>query len=1559
MDTRVSSGVDDAEESSTGTVSLSSSDIELVYDGSNQTVGLRFRALNVPQGARIQAAWLQFLVDETTSETTVVSIRAQAADNPAAFTTSTADISSRARTAAAVSWTIPAWTSTGQAGSAQRSPDLAAVLQEVVNRSGWNAGQVVAFVLTGAGRRVADAYEGSSSGAALLHVEFEPFIPVNQPPQVSAGPDQRVLVSQGASLQGTASDDGLPVSPGLLTLAWSKVSGPGTASIASPAALSTAVSFSAPGTYILRLSAADGELTSSDDVAVAVEQAPQVADVRVSAGSDDAEESVAGVVSTTSTDLEFVYDFGDQLVGMRFAALPIPRGAEVIEAWVQLQVDEVTSEATSLTWRGEASDQAATFAATSGNISSRPRTLASVTWSPPAWTAVGAAGPGQRTADLSAVVQEILSRPGWTSGNALALIVTGSGKRVAEAWNGSATGAPLLHVTYLPPSGGGTAAADEIHWTILGEETVAFNWRGPASESTLAYGTAPGLLTSTVQGDPPSPMPDSSAGPFWEAVLTGLREDTLYHYRIGTGPERTFRTPPVPGSSGFWIAHEAEIGGPPTIHPLAGITQQQIALDLSTITGDDRPRFVLAGGGLSFGDEAGPTAVDDHFNAVMAWSRSAAYMPAWGRHETVSGLDGRQNYEGRFEFPNSQDSPTVPPEGGPGEEWMWFDYGNTRFISYPEPLSGNWIDWRAKAITLMGQAQADPGIQFIVTWGSRSPFASGADTAGNSLLAYYLKELRGLHSKYVLNISSESRHYERSFPSQTGGLLHIVSAGGGAPLGDFQATQPLWSALRVNHLHHLRLRFLADRIEGYAICGPDGGGNTDTCVQDEVIDRWMLMRGGVSISNRPPASMIVSPMSSVTVTAGQSVNFQGEASEPDGNLPMRYSWTFGGAAAGSTLQDPGPIAFPTPGTYVVNFTAIDSLGLSDPTPDTRTITVVPAPAAGRTFYVSPQGSDSAAGSLTAPWRTVGFGAGRLAPGDTLLVRGGTYREAPSISVSGTAAQPITIASYPGETAVLDSGPADFRTAGNQDWELVDAALGEYRSVRTISGGTVYAYVAGIPGYRNGRMTLVPYKSSSPFRSTSDVYLDSSVPFYIGPGTWRNSDGRIHIRLSKTAEMRAVEARYGTVFASENADPRAYSIILSAASSTLTVRGSYLVFRGLTVHQAGQAISLASGAHDLTFDGVTAWMGNNTISVTGSGVYNVTILRSKLYGDVPQWVSWSDAKDAPAPADVLRGCSLNLGDGAHDVRIAWSHVRGGHDGIGVNDDEDRITVDHNRIENFADDCFELEGTTSVGRIEIFENYIGSCLVAIAPGQDTPAFEGPLLVYRNVIVLLSNPFVNRKAGINTWNGGGRFGYEYMFKHGTGSSYSTRNSHYYHNTLVMLNSGGKGLNLTPKYADDVRIANNLAIMVNGVVNGAYRVGSGMVWDGDLYWKVNTVDSASLLSGYDTVGSFSSATGYERNGLGGVSKRGTDPLFATWRPPVVNRSASVWELLPSGEVLKPSDFLLGVGSPAIGRGILIPDHRLLGRLPDTRSSRDVGAIPFGTPASAYDVFPFVPEAP
>ena len=118
------------------------------------------------------------------------------------------------------------------------------------------------------------ASDGSLSSSNDTQVTVNP---ANQAPVVNAGSDQTISLPANASLRGTATDDGWPNPPGALALTWSKVSGPGTVAFANANALSTTVTFSTAGTYVLRLSSEDGSLATTDDLQVVVNPAPNPA----------------------------------------------------------------------------------------------------------------------------------------------------------------------------------------------------------------------------------------------------------------------------------------------------------------------------------------------------------------------------------------------------------------------------------------------------------------------------------------------------------------------------------------------------------------------------------------------------------------------------------------------------------------------------------------------------------------------------------------------------------------------------------------------------------------------------------------------------------------------------------------------------------------------------------------------------------------------------------------------------------------------------------------------------------------------------------------------------------------------------------------------------------------------------------------------------------------------------------------------------------------------------------------------------------------------------------
>lgn len=93
------------------------------------------------------------------------------------------------------------------------------------------------------------------------------IVTTNKRPAVSAGPS---FSSTGpVTLNGYGADDGLPSN--VLTVAWSKVRGPGTVTFSQPAKPISTATFSSAGEYVLRLTASDGVLTSTADATVTVQ----------------------------------------------------------------------------------------------------------------------------------------------------------------------------------------------------------------------------------------------------------------------------------------------------------------------------------------------------------------------------------------------------------------------------------------------------------------------------------------------------------------------------------------------------------------------------------------------------------------------------------------------------------------------------------------------------------------------------------------------------------------------------------------------------------------------------------------------------------------------------------------------------------------------------------------------------------------------------------------------------------------------------------------------------------------------------------------------------------------------------------------------------------------------------------------------------------------------------------------------------------------------------------------------------------------------------------------
>ncbi len=171
---------------------------------------------------------------------------------------------------------------------------------------------------------------------------------------------------------------------------------------------------------------------------------------RISNSIDDAEENIStGEVSLTSGDLDIGNDEGVIFkVGMRFRNIQIPKDAIITSAVISFAADETNNEVTSVIIKGQDVNNAGIFNATTNNISNRTTTSSSVTWQPNPWNIGGENGTNQKTADISTIIQEIVDRPGFIAGNAIALIIESTGIRTAESFDGSSELAPELCITY-------------------------------------------------------------------------------------------------------------------------------------------------------------------------------------------------------------------------------------------------------------------------------------------------------------------------------------------------------------------------------------------------------------------------------------------------------------------------------------------------------------------------------------------------------------------------------------------------------------------------------------------------------------------------------------------------------------------------------------------------------------------------------------------------------------------------------------------------------------------------------------------------------------------------------------------------------------------------------------------------------------------------------------------------------------------------------------------------------------------------------------------------------
>jgi hypothetical protein len=382
----ISISTDDAEQENDEMDTLIDDDIDAGWEGSDGdanilTAGMRFQNITIPQGAVIDSAFIVITSHEpkTPDDVAKLTISAEAADNAPTFTMD-ALISDRTATSASVEWEVAEewglWTK-------HQSPDVKSIVQEIVDRSGWVSGNSIAFIVTGENQGVSE-FENAR--------EWESFENISDPEEGGDGANH-------------------------------------------PERVPRLVIYYTAQTYDLVVpivKTGETEIEVEDDNDVVIDT------ITISISTDDAEQENDEMDTLIDDDIDAGWEGSDGdanilTAGLRFQNITIPQGAVIEKTYIEVTSHEpkTTEDIANITISADASDNAPTFTM-DALISDRTTTSSQVEWKVAEewglWTK-------QQTPELKSIVQEIVDRSGWQSGNSIAFIVSGENQGVTEFEN--------------------------------------------------------------------------------------------------------------------------------------------------------------------------------------------------------------------------------------------------------------------------------------------------------------------------------------------------------------------------------------------------------------------------------------------------------------------------------------------------------------------------------------------------------------------------------------------------------------------------------------------------------------------------------------------------------------------------------------------------------------------------------------------------------------------------------------------------------------------------------------------------------------------------------------------------------------------------------------------------------------------------------------------------------------------------------------------------------------------------------------------------------------------
>lgn len=485
--------------------------------GGNTHDAARFTGVPVPQGATITSAI--FTLRRLFGAGGDTTVSGHAVDNSAAFTTAASDISSRTKTSASVTWNF--------ASNTLEEKEIAPVIQEIVNRPGWSSGNALSIIThNSSGQRRFYSFDDNPSRAPLLSVDY---ISGGAASEQLTGlrftsvdiPQGAVITSAKLILTPTTTQTGAAGAQWQIEAENTGNSNPfagNDSDISDRTTTSNSVTWVVPDTvandpvtspelktivqeivgrsdwcggnalsFIIQKLMADstryfhsfeGNSTLAPQLQITYDATAgspgcyrKTKTVQIASKYDDVEEQANGSVQRTSGDL----DISDKTVGLRFTAVEVPQGATILNAYLEVNADGSSTDGNpTIVVKGENADNSSPFTSSINDVTSRALTSAGVNWTLGSFPSdsIWHASP-----DLKTLIQEIINRSGWTSGNALSLVLgADSNYRAAESYDDNPNQAPKLTITFESDAGTTTFKTVRQRLTELVNDMPTSDW---------------------------------------------------------------------------------------------------------------------------------------------------------------------------------------------------------------------------------------------------------------------------------------------------------------------------------------------------------------------------------------------------------------------------------------------------------------------------------------------------------------------------------------------------------------------------------------------------------------------------------------------------------------------------------------------------------------------------------------------------------------------------------------------------------------------------------------------------------------------------------------------------------------------------------------------------------------------------------------------------------------------------------------------------------------------------------------------------------------------------